>query len=162
MSMGSRLVGAWGQSCSLDHARFTGVTVRWGHVLHLTYALLRGARVHIESPSKVHQAAHAETAGHRHIALNQRGRSLFVRVGEGFDRKCEPKSRPGTSSKARVEGVGIDFVIAQVVQRVLEGAGRQLGFKVNREEARAGVDLLAAGHEVPPICRSLFACKWCA
>jgi hypothetical protein len=33
-----------------------------------------------------------------------------------------------------------------VVQRVLEGAGQQLPFKIDGNEARAGIDVLIAGH----------------
>lgn len=43
-------------------------------------------------------------------------------------------------------------MIEQMIQRMLECAGQQLGFKVHREEAQAGVELLLGGNEVPHIC----------
>ena len=39
-----------------------------------------------------------------------------------------------------------DLAVEQVVQRVLEGAGQQLRFKVDGQKPRAGIDVLAAGH----------------
>jgi hypothetical protein len=52
--------------------------------------------------------------------------------------------------EASVEGAEVDLVVEQMVQRVLEGAGQSLGFEVNGKKARAGVDLLVAGHAVTP------------
>jgi hypothetical protein len=37
-----------------------------------------------------------------------------------------------------------------MVKRVFQSAGQQLGFKVHGKEARAGVNLLAAGHDFLP------------
>ena len=39
-------------------------------------------------------------------------------------------------------------MIDQIVQGVFEGAGKQLPFEINDYEARAGVDVLLAGHEI--------------
>jgi hypothetical protein len=39
-----------------------------------------------------------------------------------------------------------------MVQRMLEGAGQKLGCKLDGKKALAGVDLLAAGDAVSPIC----------
>jgi hypothetical protein len=37
------------------------------------------------------------------------------------------------------------------MQRVLEGTGQQLPFKIDRGEARAGVDVLVARHASAPL-----------
>ena len=47
---------------------------------------------------------------------------------------------------AGIETGEIKFVIDEVVQGVLEGAGLQLPFEINGYEARAGVDVFVAGH----------------
>lgn len=43
-------------------------------------------------------------------------------------------------------------MVDQVVERVFETAGDELPFKIDREEARAGVNGLVAGHGAPPVC----------
>lgn len=48
---------------------------------------------------------------------------------------------------AGVESGEVDFVVDEVAQGVLEGAGQQLPFKINGNQARAGVDSLVTGHE---------------
>jgi hypothetical protein len=51
-----------------------------------------------------------------------------------------------------IDGAEVDLVVEQIVQRVLESAGQQLGFEAHGNDARAGVDLLLTGHEAPSIC----------
>ena len=53
-------------------------------------------------------------------------------------------------AKARVETGQIDLVIEQVVQRVLESTRQQLPRQINREQPRAGIDVLVAGHPDSP------------
>ena len=53
-------------------------------------------------------------------------------------------------AEARVEAGQVEFVIEQVIQRVLEGAGQQLPCKIDRQEARAGIDVFVAGHGERP------------
>jgi hypothetical protein len=49
---------------------------------------------------------------------------------------------------AGVEAGQVELVIDEVVQRVFEGAGQQLPFEIDGNEARAGVDVLVAGHGI--------------
>ena len=49
---------------------------------------------------------------------------------------------------AGVEATEVQFVIDQVVQGMFKGAGLQLPFKVDGNEARTGVDVLVAGHGI--------------
>jgi len=48
--------------------------------------------------------------------------------------------------KPRIEARQVDRVGEQVVRRVLEGAGQELLRQVDRQKARAPVDMLVAGH----------------
>ena len=48
--------------------------------------------------------------------------------------------------EARVEARQVDRLVQQVMRGVLEGAGQQLGGEIHRQEARARVDVLVAGH----------------
>ena len=47
---------------------------------------------------------------------------------------------------AGIEAAEVKFVIDKVVQGVFEGAGQQLPFEIDGNEARAGVDVFVAGH----------------
>jgi hypothetical protein len=49
---------------------------------------------------------------------------------------------------ARSEAGQIELVIDEVVERVFEGAGKQLPFEIDGDQARAGVDVLVAGHGI--------------
>lgn len=42
-------------------------------------------------------------------------------------------------------------MIDEVVEGVFEGAGKELPFEIDGDEARAGVDVLLAGHGGSPI-----------
>jgi hypothetical protein len=55
--------------------------------------------------------------------------------------------RPGfIVAIARVQAGQIQFVLEQVVERVLEGAGQQLAGAVDGKQPRRGIDRLVAGH----------------
>jgi len=43
-------------------------------------------------------------------------------------------------------------VVDQLVQGMLETAGNELAFEIDRKEAWAGVDVLVAGHDSSPLC----------
>jgi hypothetical protein len=53
---------------------------------------------------------------------------------------------PVSSFRNRASNAEIDRVVEQVVDRVLEGAGQQLLRQVDRQEPRAGVDILVTSH----------------
>lgn len=74
----------------------------------------------------------APRVGQQHD-LEQHGRGVRTRAGV-------------VVGKARVKAAEVDLVIEQVVQRVLECSGQQLGLQVHGQKARAGVDRLVASH----------------
>jgi hypothetical protein len=86
-------------------------------------------------------------AAHRAVLLAPDIVPSFTRVE--FVERGAPLDTAVPATEARLaEG---DFVDEKMIRRVLNGARQQPGFKVHREEARAGVDLLVAGHPAPAI-----------
>jgi len=75
-----------------------------------------------------------------------------LRVGEEHhlqEQRRRIRRRPRrVVAKARIEVRQIDRVIEQVVEGVLEGPGQQLPRQIHGQEARVGIDVLVAGHEV--------------
>jgi hypothetical protein len=73
-------------------------------------------------------------------------------VGEEHDLEQHGRRVGGGAGEvvlvAGVEAGQIELVIDEVVQRVFEGAGMQLPFEIDGNEARAGVDVLVAGHGI--------------
>lgn len=55
---------------------------------------------------------------------------------------------------AGVEARQVEFAVDQVIERVFEGAGQQLPFKIDGKKPRAGVDGFVAGHGENPVCTS--------
>ena len=47
-----------------------------------------------------------------------------------------------------IEACEVKLVVNQVVECVLEGAGKELPLEINRQKTRAGVDVFVAGHAV--------------
>jgi hypothetical protein len=47
-----------------------------------------------------------------------------------------------------IEACEVKLVVNQVVECVLEGAGKELPLEINRQKTRAGVDVFVAGHTV--------------
>jgi hypothetical protein len=72
------------------------------------------------------------------------------RIGEKHDLEQHGRRVGGGTGEvvlvAGVEPAQVQFVIDQVVQRVFEGAGKQLPLQIDGKEARAGVDGFVAGH----------------
>jgi hypothetical protein len=54
---------------------------------------------------------------------------------------------------AAIELGEVKFVVDQIVEGVLEGAGQQLSFKIDGDEPGAGVDMLVARHAGSLSCR---------
>jgi hypothetical protein len=71
-------------------------------------------------------------------------------VGEEHDLEQHGRRVGGCAGEiilvAGVEPGQVELVIDEVVQRVFEGAGQELPFEINGNEARAGVDGFVAGH----------------
>jgi hypothetical protein len=71
-------------------------------------------------------------------------------VGEEHDLEQHGRRVGGCTGEiilvAGVEPGQIELMVDEVVQRVFEGAGQELPFEINGNEARAGVDCLVPGH----------------
>jgi hypothetical protein len=71
-------------------------------------------------------------------------------VGEEDDLEQHSRRVGGSASQvvlvAGVEATEGQLVVDQVIEGVLEAAGQQLPFEIDGNEARAGVDVLVAGH----------------
>lgn len=52
---------------------------------------------------------------------------------------------------ASIKAREVEFVVDEVVERMLKTTWKKLPFKINRKKARAGVDVLVASHEGYPI-----------
>jgi hypothetical protein len=52
----------------------------------------------------------------------------------------------GIVTEPLIQSGQVQFVIEQVIQGMLEGAGEQLAGKIHGKELRAGIDSLVAGH----------------
>lgn len=67
-------------------------------------------------------------------------------------------SAGGVILEPGIEAGQIDLVIDEVVEGVLEGAGKQLPLEINRQKSRAGVDGFVARHAVGLYARSMARC----
>ena len=68
-------------------------------------------------------------------------------------RRIGRRARP-IIAVALIKAGEIELVVNQVVQRVLKTTRKKLSLKINREKARAGVNVLIAGHIEYPICNT--------
>jgi hypothetical protein len=88
-------------------------------------------------------------------ALNAARTDDALAVGEQYDLEQHPRRVGRRTDKvvavAGVEAGEVEPRVDKVMQRVLESAGQQLPFKIDRNEARAGVDVLVARHAQAPL-----------
>ena len=86
----------------------------------------------------------ALAVGEQHDLEQHRGR-----IGGG---PCFIIPEPG------IEAGQIQLVVDKVIQRMLEGTGKQLPLQVNRKETWAGVYVFVARHVVSAIAKSMRRC----
>ena len=67
-------------------------------------------------------------------------------------------SAGGVVIEPGIEAGQVELVIDEVIERVFEGAGKQLPLQVNGKETGAGVDVFVAGHAVGAIMNSMTQC----